>query len=70
MSDSGEGEVLPKEVIILICIITAAAVTVIGYAIHRTFDPNRFRPKEEGFSEDQMAYMRSVKARNLDAMGM
>jgi hypothetical protein len=56
---------ISKEGIILICIVSAAASVVLGYAVHRLFfkftgDENKFDKP----SEEQHQYMREVRERN------
>ena len=76
MSDSQETgtapEALPKEVIILLCILGAAALTTVAYAIYRVFNPALFTTERffNNVSEEQAQYLREVKQRNMDAMGM
>lgn len=64
---ANDGELaLPKEVVILLCILSAAALTTIGYAIHRVFNPDFFRAQPVNhFSASQQEYLRDVRQRNL-----
>lgn len=59
---------MPKPVIVLLIMFGACALTLAGYAIHKTFgfrhDPNGIKP----ISVSQMEYMAEVRVRNMDAL--
>lgn len=56
---------LPDSVVVLLCILGAAAATTIGYAVQRTFRKLDFEYADFNQKKpDQEAYMREVRRRN------
>jgi hypothetical protein len=55
---------LPQEVVVLVCVLAAAMVVCMGYAIHRTFNPERYVHKNwQTPGPEQHSYMVEVRQR-------
>jgi hypothetical protein len=57
-------DILPQEVVVLLCVLAAAMIVCVGYAIHRNFSPERFVHKNwQTAGPEQHAYMVEVRQR-------
>jgi hypothetical protein len=57
---------LPDALVVFLCILGAAAVTCVGYAVHGRFAKEEFSGAafNQQCSPEQLAYMREVRIRN------